>query len=40
MRGHSIVGLHDLRTSSGESLISAIAALETTEPEGERESAA
>jgi simple sugar transport system ATP-binding protein len=40
MRGHSIVGLHDLRTSSGESLISAIAALETMEPEGERESAA
>jgi simple sugar transport system ATP-binding protein len=40
MRGHSIVGLHDLRASSGESLISAIAALETTEPEGERESAA
>jgi simple sugar transport system ATP-binding protein len=40
MRGHSIVALHDLRTSSGESLISAIAALETIEPDSERESAA
>jgi simple sugar transport system ATP-binding protein len=40
MRGHSIVGLHDLRTSSGESLISAIATLETIEPESETESAA
>jgi simple sugar transport system ATP-binding protein len=40
IRGHSIVGVHDLRRSSGESLISAIAALETTEPESERESAA
>jgi simple sugar transport system ATP-binding protein len=40
MRGHSIVGLHDLRRSSGESLISAIAALETIEPDHERESAA
>jgi simple sugar transport system ATP-binding protein len=40
MRGHSIVGLHDLRTSSGESLISAIAALETMEPNSVRESAA
>jgi simple sugar transport system ATP-binding protein len=40
MCGHSIVGLHDLRTSSGESLISAIAALETIEPDNEREEAA
>jgi simple sugar transport system ATP-binding protein len=40
MRGHSIVALHDLRRSSGESLISAIAALETIEPDSERESAA
>jgi simple sugar transport system ATP-binding protein len=40
MRGHSIVGVHDLRRSSGESLLSAIAALETIEPESERESAA
>jgi simple sugar transport system ATP-binding protein len=40
MRRHSIVGLHDLRTSSGESLISAIAALETIEPDSERETAA
>jgi simple sugar transport system ATP-binding protein len=40
MRGHSIVGLHDLRTSSGESLISAIAALEAIEPDSEREKAA
>jgi simple sugar transport system ATP-binding protein len=40
MRGHSIVGLHDLRTSSGRSLISAIAALEAIEPDGEREKAA
>jgi simple sugar transport system ATP-binding protein len=40
MRDHSIVGLHDLKRSSGESLISAIAALETIEPNHERESAA
>jgi simple sugar transport system ATP-binding protein len=40
MRGHSIVGLHDLRTSGGESLISAIAALEAIDPESEREKAA
>jgi simple sugar transport system ATP-binding protein len=40
MRGHSIVGLHDLRTSSGESLIAAIAALEAIEPNREREKAA
>ena len=40
MRGHSIVALHDLRRSSGESLISAITALETIEPEHERERAA
>jgi simple sugar transport system ATP-binding protein len=40
MRSHSIISLHDLRRSSGESLISAIAALETIEPESERESAA
>jgi simple sugar transport system ATP-binding protein len=40
MRGHSIVGLHDLRTSSGRSLISAIAALEAIEPDSEREKAA
>jgi simple sugar transport system ATP-binding protein len=40
MRGHSIVGLHDLRTSSSESLISAIAALEAIEPDNEREKAA
>jgi simple sugar transport system ATP-binding protein len=40
MHRHSIVGLHDLRTSSGESLISAIAALETIEPDSEREKAA
>jgi simple sugar transport system ATP-binding protein len=39
MRGHSIVGVHDLRRSSGESLLSSIAALETIEPESERESA-
>jgi simple sugar transport system ATP-binding protein len=31
MRGHSIVGLHDLRASGGASLIEAIAALETNE---------
>ena len=37
MRGHSIVGLHDLRTNSGESLIAAIAALETDESEKKRE---
>jgi simple sugar transport system ATP-binding protein len=40
MRDHSIIGLHDMRQGSGESLISAIAALETIEPEGERERAA
>jgi ABC-type sugar transport system ATPase subunit len=40
MCGQSIVGLHDLRTSTGESLISAIAALETIEPDNEREEAA
>ena len=40
MHGHSIVGLHDLRTNSGESLIAAIAALETMEPDKERETAA
>jgi hypothetical protein len=40
MRGHSIVGLQDLRTSRGESLISAITALQTREPENERASAA
>jgi simple sugar transport system ATP-binding protein len=31
MRSHSIVGLHDLRTNSGESLIASIAALEADE---------
>ncbi len=39
MHGHSIVGLHDLRTNSGESLIAAIAALETMEFDKEREKA-
>ena len=40
MRGHSIVDLHDLRTSSAESLIAAIAALETNASDREREKAA
>jgi simple sugar transport system ATP-binding protein len=31
MRGHSIVGLHDLRSSGGSSLVAAIAALETND---------
>jgi simple sugar transport system ATP-binding protein len=40
MRGHSIVALHDLRTNSGESLIAAVAALETDESIGLEEKAA
>jgi simple sugar transport system ATP-binding protein len=40
MRGRSIVGLHDLRKSGGESLIAAIAALEANEPHREKEKAA
>ena len=40
MRDHSIVDLHDLRTSSAESLIAAIAALETNESDREREKVA
>ena len=38
MRGHSIVGLHDLRTTGGSSLVAAIAALETTSPTTDKES--
>jgi hypothetical protein len=40
MRGHSIVDLHDLRSSSGSSLIAAIAALETSEADNRRGAAA
>jgi simple sugar transport system ATP-binding protein len=40
MRGHSIVGVHDLRLSSGSSLIAAIAALETNEADNRHGAAA
>jgi simple sugar transport system ATP-binding protein len=40
MRGHSIVDLHDLRSSSGSSLIAAIAALETNEADNRHGAAA
>ena len=40
MRGHSIIGAHDLRLSGGSSLIAAIAALETNEADDRHGAAA